>query len=209
MNKVKHFLARILIRLVQKLVKIYSDIYLFQLKGEFRHIGRNATIELPIKIMNPQCISIGDNFTARSGVKLRAYTSYEDATFTPTLQIGNNVHLATDCVINCTHRIEIGNNSGLGVGTKVMDHAHGLPGYEDLKTTVMRRALTSKGGVIIRENVMIGTGVVILAGVEIGENSIIGSNSVVTRSVPANSIAVGIPARVIKTINGDNKNQQI
>lgn len=201
MNKVKHLLAKAVIRLFQKVAGIYSNIYIFHLKGEFRHIGENATIELPIRVMNPHCISIGDNFTARSGVKIRAYTSYEDTAFTPTLQIGNNVHLAVDCTINCTNRIEIGNDSAIGVGTKIMDHAHGLPGYEDLKTTVMKRRLTSKGDVIIRENVMIGTGVVIMAGVEIGENSIIGSNSVVTRSIPANSIAAGIPARVIRTIN--------
>ncbi len=44
---------------------------------------------------------------------------------------------------------------------------------------------------------LIGVGAVILGGIEIGNNSIIGANSVVTKNVPANSIAIGIPA-VIK-----------
>ena len=43
--------------------------------------------------------------------------------------------------------------------------------------------------------------VVVLKGVHIGKNSLIGANSVVTRDIPANSIAVGSPAKVIKTIN--------
>lgn len=191
--------------MVQRLHQVYAQINLYKLKGEFRHMGSNALIEGPSNVMNPQCISIGNNFTARSGLKLRAYTSWEDTVFNPVLLIGNNVHLATDVTINCTHRIEIHDNAAIGASSKVMDHAHGLPGYEDLQTLVMKRELTSKGGVVIKENVMIGANVVILAGVEIGENSIIGSNSVVTRSIPPNSIAAGVPARVLKTITSADK----
>jgi len=200
MNKTKHFLAKVTVKMVQKVHHTYAQINLYKLKGEFKRIGSNALIEGPSNIMNPQCISIGDNFTARSGLKLRAYTAWENTVLNPVLVIGNNVHLAADCTINCTHHIEIHDNAAIGASTKVMDHAHGLPGYEDLGTRVMKRELTSKGSVVIKENVMIGAGVVILAGVEIGENSIIGSNSVVTRSIPPNSIAAGIPARVLKTI---------
>ena len=200
MNKIKYFFSKIVVRLIHRSKQIYERITLCYLRGEFKNIGSNALIEFPSNIMNPQCISIGDNFTARAGLKLRAYTSFAEKEHDPVLIIGNNVHLATDCTINCTHRIEIRDNAAIGAGSKVMDHAHGLPGYEDLQTLVMKRILTSKGGVIIRENVMIGAGVVILAGVEIGENSIVGSNAVVTKSIPPNSIAAGIPARVIKTI---------
>lgn len=46
----------------------------------------------------------------------------------------------------------------------------------------------------------VGFGVSVLAGVTIGENAIIGAGDVVDKDVPANSIAVGIPAKVIKTI---------
>jgi len=193
-------LAKVTVKLAVRLRQAYERINLNYLRGEFRHLGAHAHIEFPTTIMNPQCISIGDNFTARAGVKLRAYTSFAGVDHSPDLSIGNNVHLAADCTINCTHRVTIGDNSGLGVGSKVMDHMHGLPGFEDLGTTIMERILTSRGPVIIGENVMLGAGVVVLAGVEIGRNSVIGSNAVVTKSIPANSIAVGIPARVIKTI---------
>lgn len=52
--------------------------------------------------------------------------------------------------------------------------------------------------VVIGDNVWIGDNSVILPGVEIGKGSIIGANSVVTKSIPDYSIAVGIPARLVK-----------
>lgn len=50
----------------------------------------------------------------------------------------------------------------------------------------------------IGNNVMIGAGAVILGDIFIGDNSIIGANAVVTRSIPANSLAVGVPAKIKK-----------
>jgi len=47
----------------------------------------------------------------------------------------------------------------------------------------------------------------VLPGVSIGDNSIIGSGSVVTKSVPANEIWVGNPARFVRTIDFSNKNE--
>ena len=53
---------------------------------------------------------------------------------------------------------------------------------------------------MIGNNVWVGTKATILQGVTIGDNAVIGANAVVTRDIPANSIAVGAPARVVKTL---------
>ena len=53
--------------------------------------------------------------------------------------------------------------------------------------------------ITIGDNVYIGNNVIILPGVTIGSNVIIGAGAVVSRSIPDNSVAVGVPARVIKT----------
>jgi acetyltransferase-like isoleucine patch superfamily enzyme len=57
-----------------------------------------------------------------------------------------------------------------------------------------------RGSVFIRRDAWIGTGAVLLPGVEVGEGAIVGSNAVVTRNVPAYTVAVGVPARIMKKV---------
>ncbi|MGW6130323.1 sugar O-acetyltransferase [Cellulomonas sp. NPDC055163] len=57
--------------------------------------------------------------------------------------------------------------------------------------------------IVIGDNVWLGGGVVVLPGVTIGENTVVGAGSVVTRDLPANVVAVGNPARVVRTIADD------
>ena len=57
--------------------------------------------------------------------------------------------------------------------------------------------------ITIKDDVWIGGNVTILPGVTIGENVVIGAGSVVTKDIPDNSLAVGIPARVKKEIEND------
>ena len=64
------------------------------------------------------------------------------------------------------------------------------------------------GNVIIGDNVFIGAETVVLPGVTIGDNCIIGANSTVSRNIPAGSVAVGSPARVVCSVSdyvGRNK----
>lgn len=62
-----------------------------------------------------------------------------------------------------------------------------------------RRATVSRP-IVLGNNVWIGAGAIVLPGVTVGDNSIIGAGAVVTRDVPANAVAVGNPARVVRTL---------
>ena len=97
----------------------------------------------------------------------------------------------------------IGNNVLLGHAVYISDNNHGMSNSDALKIPPVERQLYSKGAVRIGNNVWIGRHVCIMPGVTIGDNCIIGANSVVTKDVPANCVAVGLPAQIIKMINGN------
>ena len=58
------------------------------------------------------------------------------------------------------------------------------------------------GPITMGNNVFIGINVILMPGVKIGDNCVIGTGAVVTHDIPPNSVAVGVPAKVIKTLDG-------
>jgi maltose O-acetyltransferase len=93
--------------------------------------------------------------------------------------------------------VTIGKNVGIGRRFKV--HTYGTD-VNDILSGKEKESwkLKNYGDVIIKDNVWIGDDVTVRGGIEVGQNSVIGFNSVVTRSIPAYSVAVGNPAKVVK-----------
>ena len=75
--------------------------------------------------------------------------------------------------------------------------------FDDPELPVPWQGFTSKGPTRIGDNVWCGWGVVITSGVTVGDRCVIGANSVVTRDLPARSVAAGAPAKVIRRIEYD------
>lgn len=85
--------------------------------------------------------------------------------------------------------------------TFITDNSHGENiSINELNISPHERNIFSKGTVIIGDNVWTGKNVCIMPNVKIGNGAIIGANSVVTHNIPPYSVAVGSPAKVIKTI---------
>ncbi len=127
-------------------------------------------------------------------------------------EYGKNIFLGNNVIINMNstfvdnNRIEIGDNVLIASNVQIYTATH--------STRVKERLVQEWDGtrgfcnviarpVKIEDNVWIGGGVIILPGVTIGKNSVIGAGSVVTRSIPADSVAVGNPCRVIKHVDND------
>ena len=108
------------------------------------------------------------------------------------IKIGKNVFINACCRFQDQGGIEIGDGSLIGHNTTIATLNHDF--------NPDKRANLHPSPVKIGKNVWIGSDCTILPGVEIGDGAVIGAGSIVTKSVPANSIAVGSPARVIKQI---------
>ncbi len=115
-----------------------------------------------------------------------------------TLKIGNNVGISQTALI-AIEEINIGNNVKIGGGSYLYtSDFHSLdPIIRNSKEDLVKR---KSAPIILEDNVFIGAHSIILKGVHIGKNSIIGAGSIVTKSIPANQIWAGNPARFIKNI---------
>lgn len=108
------------------------------------------------------------------------------------IKIGKNVFINACCRFQDQGGIEIGDGSLIGHNTTIATLNHDF--------NPDKRANLHPSPVKIGKNVWIGSDCTILPGVEIGDGAVIGAGSIVTKNIPANSIAVGNPARVIKQI---------
>jgi len=95
--------------------------------------------------------------------------------------------------------VNIGNNVWVTAGVIILCHQRDLTSYE-IDKPVMDCPLITKG-VQIKDGAHIGVGAILMPGVTIGICSVIGAGSLVTKSIPDYSVAVGIPAKVIRTLN--------
>ena len=111
--------------------------------------------------------------------------------------IGDNVHINNNFFI-CSEGegIEIEENTLIGINCQIMDSD-----FHDLDPEKRTTGILKTAKVIIGKNVFIGNNVSILKGVTIGDNSVIGTGAVVTKSIPANTIAAGNPAVVIRDLH--------
>ena len=141
------------------------------------------------------------------------------------IAIESYVSIRPDVDLFAAEKIVIGEGSDIGTRNRItgnviiekeclfgpdnyissMDH-----NYEDITQSVLKQGVSAvcKNGhheIVIGEGSWIGTHVAIIGDVHIGKHCVIGANSVVTKDIPPYSIAVGIPAKVIKKYNSEKK----
>lgn len=168
-----------------------------------------------VKVKHAYQLSVGKNFILEDNASVNALSDQG-------ITIGDHVSIARDSIIFCTgiisqkgtgitigHRtginaraylggqggITIGNDVIMGPNVQIFSENHNFaqPAMPIKQQGVTRKAVTIGNGC------WIGAGATILAGVDIGDGCVIAAGSVVTKSVPANMIVAGVPARIIKS----------
>ncbi len=175
-------------------------------------IFRDARIlRRPFNIRGKQFIKIGKGFTTGVGTRLEAV--FHEIPDYKTLIIGENVQINDHVHIAALNKVIIGNNVLIASNVFITDHNHGVykgSNEDDSPNILPNNRKIVSDDVMIEDNVWIGEFVSILPGITIGKGSIIGTMSVVNNDIPPFSIAVGIPAKVIKKFNFDtNKWERI
>ena len=156
-------------------------------------LGRNVYLGdgCYVNGLSRQGVIIGNNVRIREGVWIQATSTLDNPGIG--LWIDDDVYIAPRCVLGAGGGIRIGRNVMLGGHLLAEDHA-----FSDPERPIYDQGV-KRGGIVIGNDVWIGTNAIVLDGVEVGDGAIIGAGAVVTRDVPPLAIAVGNPARVVAT----------
>jgi acetyltransferase-like isoleucine patch superfamily enzyme len=110
------------------------------------------------------------------------------------VEIGPKTVIGQDCTISAYRRVRIGAACVIADRAMFIDFDHNVA---DTEQPIRKQGIYMRE-VEVGNNVWIGYNAQILRGVRVGDNAIIGANSVVTRDIPANAVAAGSPARVVR-----------
>ncbi len=108
------------------------------------------------------------------------------------LEIGDYTYLNYGVSISCHESVRIGRHCLLGTYVNILDNTwHDVHDHDRLPPS---------HPVVIEDNVWLGNRVIVLPGVTIGHDSVIGAGAVVAKDIPPRSVAVGMPAQVVRTL---------
>ena len=151
----------------------------------------------PTSLMNEQFIEIGSGTMIGPHVALSAgMVPGQECLSTPVVRIGDRCLIGRGSGIVGHFSIDIGDDVWTGHHVYITDQNHG---YENVDIPISQQSMPEKP-VRIGSGSWLGHGTVVLPGADIGEHVVIGANSVVTGVIPSFSVAVGAPARVVKSI---------
>jgi acetyltransferase-like isoleucine patch superfamily enzyme len=115
------------------------------------------------------------------------------------IEIGDNFFANYNFVVLDVGKVKIGNN--VQIAPNVGLYTAGHPVHPDSRNSGYEYGID----ITIGDNVWLGGGVIVLPGVTIGDNAVIGAGAVVTKDIPANAIAAGNPAKVIRYITEEDR----
>lgn len=170
----------------------YTRLFNFFNKGKFKKFGKKISIFRPLKIDGKENISIGTKVIVQYKTWLAAVPLTEASSCD--LIIGDGSCIGNFNHIYATNSIVIGKNVLTADRVYISDNLHS---YEDITVPIINQPIKQINSVIIGDGSWLGENVSVI-GAKIGKNCVVGASSVVTKDIPDYSVAVGIPARIIK-----------
>ncbi|MGQ9661776.1 MAG: acyltransferase [Kiritimatiellia bacterium] len=182
---------------------------LFASAGRRLLVGRNVTFRHPSKIRFGSGIILDDNCVVDAKGETNEGIWIEDDVFigrgtivyckNGNIRLKKGVNLSSYCTVFSAHSLTVGE------GTVIGGYSYLLSGGEydfgeDARPFSQQDGMKSAGPLEIGANCWLGARVTVLDSACVGDNCVIGAGAVVTKSIPPWSVAVGVPARVVKSV---------
>ena len=177
------------------------------IRGTFnkKFVPYSSSLNIPVYFNGAGGITLGNNISFGYSLapiigdgSIMIQARYRDSN----ISIGNDVEFSNNINIIALKNISIGDKCLIADSVSIFDSD--FHDISPLDRNSLKHRLTSDGltmPTIIENNVWIGSRSIILKGVKIGENSIIGAGAIVTREIPKNVIAGGVPAQIIRSLH--------
>jgi acetyltransferase-like isoleucine patch superfamily enzyme len=148
----------------------------------------------PVRLLGEERIAIGNQVFIGAGSWLQTLPDGDNQSVA--ISIGSGTSAAGACVISAVRRVSLEENVLLARNVYISDHSHK---FTQSDTPILAQGIDNIKPVLIKQGAWLGQNVVVCPGVTIGRGVVIGANSIVSQDIPDFMVAVGAPARVVKS----------
>jgi acetyltransferase-like isoleucine patch superfamily enzyme len=183
------------LRLCEKIDFRLCAMYTWLLRSSLKSCGPDVLLHFPVRFGKPESISLGTGCMIYPRAWINVVTDWKGNTYDGEIRLGDRVGIGYEVQISAALSIVIEDDVAIGRGVVIVDHLHD---YRHLDVPIFAAPLSAPRPVRIGKGSFLGAHCMIGPGVQIGEHSLVSANSVVVNDVPAFSMAVGNPARVVR-----------
>jgi acetyltransferase-like isoleucine patch superfamily enzyme len=193
-GRARRLLGRACVRLYRLTRRAANKGFALAAGGAFDAFGERSVLELPIRLQGERRIAIGSGVFVGSGSWLQVL---DEAGSGAALTIGDGTSIAGACVLSAARSLRVGRHVLMARNVYIADHMHR---FDDTRLPVLQQGVTRVAPVVIGDGAWLGENVVVGPGVTVGRGAVVGANAVVLADVPDYGVAVGVPARVVRTL---------
>jgi carbonic anhydrase/acetyltransferase-like protein (isoleucine patch superfamily) len=194
MGRIRRLLGRVFIALYRSGARATAKGFSLGVGGAFARFGDRTVVQPPVRVTGERWIDIGSDVFIGPGSWLQVLgTDHAE----PAIVVGDGTSIVGSCVLSAAASLRLGQRVLFARNVYVSDHMHA---YDDPSRAVLDQGVTRIAPVEIADGAWLGQNVVVGPGVRIGRGAVIGANSVVLEDIPDHAVAVGAPARVVRTL---------